>query len=63
MTKTFFLFACFLNICILRVGLQLKIDEYDRRFSVYKPSAMLIYEPKSISKMLLVSGPAEFGMF
>ncbi|VIO89134.1 Uncharacterized protein BM_BM12611 [Brugia malayi] len=44
----------------LRVGLQLKIDELDRGFNVRDPPAILSYEPKPISKMLLVSGPDEF---
>ncbi|KAM3727404.1 Cyclin-G-associated kinase [Dirofilaria immitis] len=44
----------------LKVGLQLKIDEYDRGFSAREPPAILSYEPKAISKMLLVSEPDEF---
>ncbi|EJD76533.1 kinase domain-containing protein [Loa loa] len=44
----------------LRVGLQLKIDEHDRGFSARDPPAILTYEPKVISKMLLVSEPDEF---
>ncbi|KAL3990502.1 Protein kinase domain family protein [Acanthocheilonema viteae] len=44
----------------LRVGLQLKIDEHDRGFSARDPPAILSYEPKAISKMLLVSEPDEF---
>lgn len=48
---------------VLRVGLQLKIDEHDRGFSTREPPAILSYEPKTISKMLLVSEPDEFGVF
>uniref|UniRef100_A0A1I8EZ43 Other/NAK/GAK protein kinase n=1 Tax=Wuchereria bancrofti TaxID=6293 RepID=A0A1I8EZ43_WUCBA len=44
----------------LRVGLQLKIDELDRGFNVRDPPAILSYEPKAISKMVLVSEPDEF---
>ncbi|VDO29984.1 unnamed protein product [Onchocerca flexuosa] len=44
----------------LRVGLQLKIDEHDRGFSAREPPAILSYEPRTISKMLLVSEPDEF---
>ncbi|VDK75588.1 unnamed protein product [Litomosoides sigmodontis] len=44
----------------LRIGLHLKIDEHDRGFSVREPPAILSYEPKGISTMLLVSEPDEF---
>lgn len=52
-----------LNFFVLRVGLQLRIDEHDRGFSAREPPAILSYEPKAISKMLLVSEPDEFGVF
>lgn len=41
--------------------MHLKIDEHDRGFNAREPPAILSYEPKGISKMLLVSEPDEFG--